>query len=44
MSINLATAYNSGHTATLRSAKIRKRTSYVRRPLAETSYGEKGGG
>ena len=33
--ILMATAYNSGHTATLRSAKIRQsRTSYVRKPLS----------
>ena len=29
------TADNSGHTATLRSAQIRKRTSYLRRTLSE---------
>jgi len=32
----LATANNSGHTVTLRSARIRQsRTSYVRQTLAE---------
>jgi len=31
--ILMATAYNSGNTATLRYAKIRKQTSYVRKPL-----------
>lgn len=30
-----ATPYNSGHAATLRSAQIRKRTSYVRKSLNE---------
>ena len=31
------TAYNSGHTATLRSAQIAKATSYVRQPLGDIS-------
>ena len=30
-----ATSYNSGHTATLRSAKIAKAISHVRQPLSE---------
>jgi len=35
-----ATSYNSGHTATLRFAKIRQsRTSYVRIPLYEIRLG-----
>jgi len=33
--ILMATTYNSGHTATLRSAQIAKATSYVCQPLGE---------
>jgi len=33
-------SYNSGHTATLRSAQISQReTSYVRKPLSEIRLG-----
>jgi len=35
MEILMTTAYNSGHTATLRSTQIAKATSYVRKTLDE---------
>ena len=35
--ILMATAYNSGHTTTLRSVQIAKATSYVCQPLGETT-------
>jgi len=40
-----STSYNSGHTATLRSAKIRQsRTSYVRKTLSEMAVAFKNNG
>ena len=36
--IMMATAYNSGHTATLRSTQIAKATSYVCQPLYATDF------
>jgi len=39
MEIFMTTAYNSGHTATLRSTQIAKATSYVRKTLDEIAEG-----
>ena len=40
-SSSLSGAYNSGHTATLRSAQIAKATSYVRKTLGVIFSGSK---